>query len=168
MKITTSCKHERYGADAIHFKYNNNKPVIILGEAKTYTSKYKFNEAFEDAITSILNTYEVHRNELDFYTHEDFLDNEMNSIAEQYINNQLEDVEVNLVSIIVYNETSTLSGENRDTIRQNIMDIIAKRYSNFDKEKIDIKNNIILKRITYIVFPIWKLDELASDFQKKL
>lgn len=84
MKITTSSKHERFGADAIHFKYNKNKPIIILGEAKTYTSKYKFNEAFEDAITSILYTYENHRNEINSYVHEDFLDSEMNGIAEQY------------------------------------------------------------------------------------
>lgn len=168
MKITTSSKHERFGADAIHFKYNKNKPIIILGEAKTYTSKYKFNEAFEDAITSILYTYENHRNEINSYVHEDFLDSEMNGIAEQYINNQLKDVEVNLVSIVVYNETSPINGDNRDNIRKNIADIFAKRYSDFDKEKIDIQNNAILKRITYIIFPIWKLDELACDFQKKL
>lgn len=168
MKITTSSKHERFGADAIHFKYDKDKPIIILGEAKTYTSKYKFKEAFEDAITSILHTYENHRDEINFYTHEDFLDSEMNAVAEQYINNQLENVEVNLVCIVVYNETSTVHGDTRDNIRKNIVDIIAKRYSEFDKEKIDIKNNTILKRITYIIFPIWKLDELASDFQKKL
>ncbi len=168
MKITTSSDHERYGADAIHFKYNNNKPIIILGEAKVYTSNYKFNTAFEDAITSILSTYENHRDEINFYTHEDFLEDEMNTIAEKYINNQLEDVEVNLVSIIVYNETTTLNGNNRDTIRENIANIIAKRYSNFNKDKIDIKNKTILKRITYIVFPIWSLDELALDFQKML
>lgn len=168
MKISTSSRHERFGADAIHFKYNKNKPIIILGEAKTYTSKYKFNEAFEDAITSILKTYENHRDEINFYTHEDFLDSKMNAIAEQYINNQLENVEVNLVCIVVYNETLKINIDNRDNIRKNIASIIAKRYSEFDNKKIDIKKNTILKRITYIIFPIWKLDELASDFQKKL
>lgn len=168
MKITTSSDHERYGADAIHFKYEKNKPIIILGEAKVYTSKYKFNNAFEDAIISILNTYEHHRDEIHFYTHEDFLEDEMNTIAEQYINNQLENVEVNLVSIIVYNETLKLNGDNRDAIRKNIANIIAKRYSKVDKEKIDIKNKTILKRITYIVFPVWNLDTLANNFQKML
>ncbi|MCQ2755164.1 MAG: DUF1837 domain-containing protein, partial [bacterium] len=44
IKIMTSNKHERFGADAIHFKFDNGKPIIILGEAKTYTSKYKFNQ----------------------------------------------------------------------------------------------------------------------------
>ena len=62
MPIKTSSQHERFGADAIHFKIENDKPIIILGEAKTYTSKYKFSQAFEDAITSILSTYSSHRN----------------------------------------------------------------------------------------------------------
>lgn len=39
MRITTSKSHERFGADAIHFKIENDKPIVILGEAKTYTSK---------------------------------------------------------------------------------------------------------------------------------
>ena len=170
MKITTSSAHERYGADAIHFKYEKNNPIIILGEAKVYTSEYSFNKAFEDAIISILKTYEHHRDEINFYTHEDFLEDEMNTIAEQYINNQLENVEVNLVSIIVYNETLKLNGDNRDSIRKNIADIIAKRYSKIAKRypKVDIENNTILKRITYIVFPVWDLDMLANDFQKML
>lgn len=168
MKITTSTEHERFGADAIHFKYENEKPIIILGEAKTYTSKYKFNEAFEKAIESILKTYKDHRDEIYFYTHEDFLDPKMNEIAELYINNQLKDVEVHLLSIIVYNETSDIKGDQRDKILQKITDVIKRKYSNFDKNKIDIKNHTILKRITYIVFPIWKLDELASAFQKML
>ena len=54
MRITTSKSHERFGADAIHYKIENGKNIIVLGEAKTYTSEYKFNEAFEDALNSIL------------------------------------------------------------------------------------------------------------------
>lgn len=105
-RITTSKSHERFGADALHFKLEHNKPIIILGEAKTYTSKYKFKEAFKDAIDSILATYYSHREELSLYLHEDFLDDMMNDVAEKYLNNTLENVEVHLVSIIVYNETN--------------------------------------------------------------
>lgn len=105
MPIKTSSQHERFGADAIHFKIENDKPIIILGEAKTYTSKYKFSQAFEDAITSILSTYSSHRKELYSYLHEDFLDDEMNDIAEKYINNTLDNFEVRLVCLVVYNET---------------------------------------------------------------
>lgn len=168
MKITTSTKHERFGADAIHFKYENNKPIIILGEAKTYTSKYNFNKAFEDAIISILSTYKNHRKEINLYVHEDFLDKKMNNIAEQYLNNTLKDTKVNLVSIIIYNETFKISAKSETEIKENIKRVIENRYKNFDKKKIDIVNNSILDRITYIVFPIWKLEELIKDFQNKL
>ncbi len=168
MKITTSNKHERFGADAIHFKFENSKPIIILGEAKTYTSEYQFNAAFANALESILTTYSSHRSELNLYVHEDFLDNEMNEIAESYLNNTLNDVEVQLVSIIVYNETKEIDLTNRDDIHKQINEIIAERYKNFDNNKIDIDGNAILKRITYIVMPIWKLDELAQSFQDKI
>lgn len=34
MKIATSSEHERFGADAIHYKIQDAKNIIILGEAK--------------------------------------------------------------------------------------------------------------------------------------
>ena len=168
MRITTSKNHERFGADAIHFKIENDKPIIILGEAKTYTSKYKFNDAFEDAIDSIITTYTSHRKELNLYVHEDFLDDMMNDVAEKYLNNTLENVEVHLVSIIVYNETNKLNITSQEEIRRQIIKIIEERYKGFDKSKIDIEKHPILRRITYIVMPVWKLDELAKEFQSKI
>ena len=139
MNITTSSDHERFGADAIHFKIENDKNIIILGEAKTYTSKYRFNEAFSDALDSILNTYNKHRSELGLYVHEDFLDYEMNAVAEEYLNNTLKSVEIQLVSIVTYNELSKIYKSDENTIRNNIKKIIEDRYSNYDKNKIDIK-----------------------------
>ena len=168
MKITTSKKHERFGADAIHFKIENDKPIIVLGEAKTYTSKYQFKAAFSDAIASILSTYNTHRKELDLYVHEDFLDEIMNGVAEKYLNNTLKNVEVQLVSVVVYNETAELGITSQEEIREQIQEIIENCYKNYDNDKIDIKGNPILKRITYIVMPVWKLDELAKAFQKKI
>ena len=166
MNIATSPDHERFGADAIHFKIENGKNIIILGEAKTYTSKYKFNEAFSDALDSILNTYNKHRSELGLYVHEDFLDDEMNEIAEKYLNNTLDPVEIQLVSIVTYNELSQIVKTDENTIRSNIKKIIEDRYRNYDKNKIDMRSNPILSRITYIVFPIWDLKELAEKFQR--
>lgn len=166
MNIATSSDHERFGADAIHFKIENDKNIIILGEAKTYTSKYKFNEAFSDALDSILNTYNKHRSELGLYIHEDFLDDEMNVVAEKYLNNTLKSVEIQLVSIVTYNELSQIDKIDENTIRNNIKKIIEDRYRNYDKNKIDIRKNPILSRITYIVFPVWDLKELAEKFQK--
>lgn len=165
MNITTSPNHERFGADAIHYKIENGKNIIILGEAKTYTSKYKFNEAFEDALESILSTWDNHRKELNLYVHEDFLDSEMNQIAEEYLNNTLKPVEVQLVSIITYNEVHRLEKDNEENIKRQIEKLIESKYQNFDKGKINLKKNPILKRITYIVFPIWDLKELAERFQ---
>lgn len=166
MNIATSSDHERFGADAIHFKIENDKNIIILGEAKTYTSKYKFNEAFSDALDSILNTYNKHRSELGLYVHEDFLDDEMNVVAEKYLNNTLKSVEIQLVSIVTYNELSKIDKIDENTIRNNIKKIIEDRYRNYDKNKIDMSKNPILSRITYIVFPVWDLKELAEKFQK--
>lgn len=168
MKITTSPQHERFGADAIHYKVEGNKNIIILGEAKTYSSKYRFKSAFDDALVSILNTYKTHRDELDLYVHEDFLDSEMDKIAEAYLDKTLENVEVHLVSIVVYNETKKINLIDEDKIKGQIKQIIETRYGEFDKDKIDIINNPILGRITYIVFPIWKLEELIKEFQRQL
>lgn len=43
MPITTSSEMERFGADAIHYNFKDGKHLFFLGEAKTYTSKYRFN-----------------------------------------------------------------------------------------------------------------------------
>ena len=156
MPIMTSSEHERFGADAIHYKVENDKNIIILGEAKTYTSKYRFNQAFEDALNSILDTYTHYRDELKLYVHEDFL------------NNKLKPIEIHLVSIIIYDETKPINKTNQDEIQEQIETIIKYRYKNFDDSKIEIDKNPILNRITYIVFPVWKLKELAEKFQNML
>ena len=168
MSITTSPHLERNGADAIHYKVENGKNIIILGEAKTYTSKYSFNNAFETGLKSILDTYNNHRKEISLYIHEDFLDNEMNQIAELYLTNRLDSCEINLVCIIVYHETRSITITNQKDIQNQIEKIIEERYDSFDNSKIDINNNPILRRITYIVFPIWKLDDLVRGFQDRL
>ena len=168
MPITTSSNMERFGADAIHYKIDKNKNIIILGESKVYTSDYRFTKAFEDSVNSILGTYKMHRREIDLYVHEDFLDEKLNKVAEDYINNDLENVEVHLVCLIAYNEKTNLNITSQEEIHDQIRKIIEKKYSNFDNNKIDIKNNPILNRITYIVFPIWKLEELANEFQNMI
>ena len=168
MPIMTSAAHERFGADAIHYKIENGKHIIILGEAKTYTSKYKFKNAFKDALDSILSTFNEHRKELGMYVHEDFLDDEMNEVAEAFLNNELQPLEIQLVSIIVYNETRRLNKVSQEQIQNDIEQIIEERYREFDNSEIDIDKNPILNRITYIVFPIWELNDLADRFQKLL
>lgn len=165
MPITTSAEHERYGADAIHYKVEGEKNVIILGEAKAYTSKYQFSTAFEKAIISILDAYEKLRSELRLYLHEDFLDGRLDQVAEDLLNNRLPNLETELVSLVLFDETQKLTLNNEAEIKKQIEKVIQERYSAFDKTKIDIESNPILKRITYIIFPIWKFDELAEEFQ---
>ena len=90
----------------------------------------------------------------------------MNVVAEKYLNNTLKSVEIQLVSIVTYNELSKIDKIDENTIRNNIKKIIEDRYRNYDKNKIDMRKNPILSRITYIVFPVWDLKELAEKFQK--
>lgn len=165
MPITTSPAHERYGADAIHYKVENDKNIVILGEAKAYTSKYKFDAAFDDAVKSILNSYANLRNELNLYLHEDFLDKELDLTAESLLNNTLPNVKYELVSLVLYNENQKIAVTNEADIKEQIEKIIQERYQSFDNSKIDINGNPILKRITYIVFPVWNFDKLAKEFQ---
>lgn len=168
MPITTSPELERFGADAIHYRIQDGTHHIILGEAKAYTSKYKFNEAMENAINSILFSYINLRKELHLYLHEDFLDPEMDEIAEQFLSKKLKPVEVDLVCLILYNETSKIAITSEEEIKGQIKQIIEKRYEEYDNSKIDFGRNPILNRITYIVFPVWKFDELARAFEKQM
>ena len=98
--------------------------------------------------------------------HEDFLDAELDAVAEALLNNQLPNLETELVCLVLFNETQKLTLSNEAEIKRQIEEIIKKRYRDFDNAKIDIENNPILKRITYIIFPIWKFEELAEEFQK--
>ena len=168
MPITTSPELERFGADAIHYSFQNGRHHIILGEAKAYTSKYKFNEAMEDAITSILSSYKNMRKEMHLFLHEDFLDPEMDEIAEMFLNKKLKPFEVDLVCLILYNETNKIAVTNEEDIKEQIKHIIEKRYEEYDNSKIDLRQNPVLSRITYIVFPLWKFDELAKAFEKQM
>lgn len=165
MPIATSSDHERFGADAIHYKVEGTQNILILGESKAYTSKYKFSSAFEDALDSILATYENHHEELNLYLHEDFLDKEMDQIAEKYLTNQLENVKMELVSLVLYNETKKVTLNSEQEIKDQIQKIIGERFASYDKEKIDLQKHPILGRITYIVFPIWEFDKLAQEYQ---
>lgn len=168
MPITTSASHERYGADAIHYKVEDEKNVIILGEAKAYTSKYKFSDAFQNALSSILESYNKLSEELSLYLHEDFLDEELNAVAEAYLSNRLDNVRVELVNVILYTETRAIKKNSQQEIKDQILQIISDRYREFDNSLIDLDRNQILSRITYIVFPIWDFEAFAKEFQDSI
>lgn len=168
MKITTSSDLERFGADAIHYRKDDDKNVFVLGEAKVYTSDYQFNSAFKNSLDSILDTYDNFSQELKLYVHEDFLSPELDEIAESYLSNTIANPYLELVCIVMYNENKKIDFLSGASIYSQIEKIIKERFKNFDNSKIDIENHPILSRINYIVFPVWKLEELATEFQNKI
>ena len=72
------------------------------------------------------------------------------------------------MSLVLYDENKRVSGTNESEIKEQIKGIIQERYKSFDNKKIPIDDNQILRRITYIIFPIWKFEELATEFQNML
>jgi hypothetical protein len=166
MPITTSSEMERFGADAIHYNFKDGKHLFFLGEAKTYTSKYRFNVAFKDAIESILKTYANHRKELGLYIYDSFISDELIAIARDYKNGTLKDVEVHLVSIITYEETNTFEKTSEAQIKADITKIIEDRGSNVDRVLFDLIDSGLHPRFNYIIFPVWELDTLIQQFQK--
>jgi hypothetical protein len=166
MPITTSVEMERFGADAIHYRYKDNKNLFYLGEAKTYTSKYKFNVAIEDAIGSIVKTYSEHRRELGRYIYDSFIDDALIEITKGYKNGTLKDVEVHLVSVITYCENQSIDKNSEKQIKEDIIKIIEKRGKAVDRELFSSIDAGLHPRFNYIILPVWELDELLNQFQK--
>lgn len=167
-RITTSTGHERFGADAIHYKNEDNKNIIFLGESKCYKSDYQFNKAFETSLKSIADSFTKLDEELDLYLYDDFLEPQLQDIVKNYKDGSLENVQFELVCLIAYNETNKISGDCEDSIKENIKSVIKDRCSKFDNLKFNGIEPNLLKRINYIVFPIWELDKLLDDFQNKV
>ncbi|HNP21765.1 MAG: DUF1837 domain-containing protein [Chitinophagaceae bacterium] len=165
MPITTSVEMERFGADAIHYKYENGKNLFYLGEAKTYSSKYQFNTAIGDAIESIIKTYKEHRKEIGRYVYDSFIDDTLIDIAKGYIHGTLKDVEVHLVSVITYCENKALDKNDEKQIKEDIIKIIEGRGKAVDKKLFDVIETGLHPRLNYIILPVWELDELLKHFQ---
>lgn len=167
-RITTSIGHERFGADAIHFKKEGDNNIFILGESKCYESKYAFSSAFETSLNSIVNTFNLLDKEIDLYLYDDFLEPELEDVVKAYKAGELSNVKFELVCMITYNETNKIAGDNEISIKDTIKTIIKERCKNFDKDKFNAINEALLTRINYIVFPIWELDLLLDTFQSKV
>ena len=116
-RITTSAGHERFGADAIHYKKDHDKNIIIIGESKCYKSDYNFKSAFETSLSSIETTFNNLSKELDLYTYDDFIEPELEIIAKEYKADTLSNVHFELVCLIAYNENKVLRGNNEKDIK---------------------------------------------------
>lgn len=167
-RITTSNGHERFGADAIHYKNENNKNIFILGESKCYESKYQFKRAFETSIQSIVKTFNELDKELKLYSYEDFTEPELEELIKKYQQGKLDNIRYELVCLIVYNENQDILGNSEEIIKNKIKDAIQNRCLSIKKDSfVNIQENI-LARMNYIIFPIWELDKLLNDFQNKV
>jgi len=166
MRITTSTGHERFGADAIHVGLKGEGVAFLLGESKCYKSDYSFPQAFETSLSSILKTFDDLDNELELYVYEDFVDPELEKIAKDYKKGHLRKAHFQLVCLVAYNETRSLDGSNEDELRESIKAIICKRCQALRADVFSKIEGRILDRINYIVFPIWKLDDLLGKFSR--
>jgi len=166
MPITTSTEMERFGADAIHYNYSEGKNLFYLGEAKTYSSKYKFDAAFEDAIESILKSYKEHRKELGRYVYDSFIDDALIDVASQYIKGTLKDVELHLVSVITYCETKIITKKSEKQIKEDIIKIIEERGKALDRKIFKSIDKGLHPRFNYIILPVWELNLLLEQFRK--
>ncbi len=169
MRITTSVGHERFGADAIHYKYENDQNQLILGESKCYESSYQFNTAFNASVNSVCGTFNRISSEIASYIHDDFIEPELESIAKSYKNNTLPNVHFELVCLVIYNETTRITGSNEAEIKASIKSIIENRCAATTSLSCFTDNTgAIIDRINYIIFPVWKLDELLDAFSKQI
>ena len=167
-RITTSVGHERFGADAIHYKWNDDKHCFFLGESKCYESKYRFNTAFKESLESIAKTFSELDKELSLYTYDDFLEPELEDIVKQYKNGALQNTYFELICLIAYDENKDFSGNNEEEIKKSIRDVIQERCSNFDANNFKLIDSKILNRINYIIFPIKQLDSLLEKFKTQV
>ena len=167
-RITTSVGHERFGADAIHYRRDGDDNIFILGESKCYKSDYQFKNAFETSIKSIEKTFNEFNKELNLYVYDDFIESEVEVVAKRYKNGTLPNVKFELVCVVAYNENMSISGENEEEIKSNIVNVIKNRCSSIDKDTYSGVMPGVLSRINYILFPIWDLEGLLSEFQAKI
>lgn len=170
MVITTNTEVERHGCDAIHLANEAGGYCVYLGEAKTYPSGFK--GAFQNAIKSIITAYQEHRNELQLYKYEEFLEPEVRSLMKEYLNGKI-DLPVKLVVIISYCAGETPEKESKEEYHQHYLDhaiteCLKIKDSHYKDENGNSINPGLLKEITYIVFPINELEKLLLDFRTKL
>jgi hypothetical protein len=163
MPITTNPAIERHGADAIHVGLETGNPVIYLGEAKTYESTYQFNTALRAAVTSILDSHSKLQSELDLYVYDDFIEAPFKELAEQIKRNAIA-YQIELVSIVSYEETKKVQGPNEQQIKKRIESIIADRIGAIDTSLFSDLNPHIVSRMHFFLLPFWKLDELLVEF----
>lgn len=168
MPITTSSNMERFGADAIHVGKKEDKMVLYLGEAKCYKSDCNFSTALKASIDSIFKTFTSISNEMSLYVYDDFIGDDLQSIAKDFLDNKLTNIRFELICIILYNENKKLKSDTEADIKTEIIEIVKERCKNFDKSFYNDKETKILNRLHYILFPIWDLDCILESYVESM
>lgn len=168
MPITTSQGMERFGADAIHIAKNGDNILFFIGEAKCYISQGKFSEALKNGINSVVDNFNNFFGEMNLYTYDDFLDEDLKIVAQDLKEGRLEDVKFELVCIIIYNENKDITADSEQEIKTNIINSITEHCNKFNKQFFNNFQNVVINRINYILFPVWELDKILADFSKQL
>lgn len=163
MKLTTNPAVERHGADAIHYRPRDGEHVVYLGEAKSYVSKYKFAEAVEASVDSIIGTLGNLSSELGLYIYEDFIDESLIAVARGIKTNSLSGVTFELVCVVSYSETDKRSGSSQSEIAMKIESIVNSRLKQYEK-LLEGKDQIRVGRIHFVLVPFWDFDELLMEF----
>lgn len=96
-----------------------------------------------------------------------FIEPELKEVAEKILSNKLDPINLHPVSIIIYNETKKFSAAGGD-MKQQIRDAIIHQCSKIDKAVYEDLDDLTLSRFTYIIVPVWKLDELLEQFVESL
>lgn len=166
-RITTNIKLERNGADAIHYKQENGEHIFVLGESKCYESDYKFRDAFCKSLESIKTTLDSFSKELGLYTYDDFIENDLLQVAKAFKKGTLANTRIDLACLIIYNERKTLTKKDEKQIKADILKIVNERCALIQKDDYAGITDVI-DSIQYIIFPIWALEDLLNEFQKKV
>lgn len=142
----------------------DSKPVIYLGEAKTYTSKYQFATALEAAIDSISKTHANWLTELDLYVYDEFIDEPLRAVARDVKRGKI-DFQVQLVSVISYTETTSVTGADSAEIIASLEKIVKGRVGAIKKELFESHNEHLLARMHFFFLPFWDLESLLEEFE---
>ncbi|MBT3068552.1 DUF1837 domain-containing protein [Rhodoferax sp. U11-2br] len=160
--VRTSDNHERFGADAIHYKGTGGNEVYV-GESKCYKSSYQFPSAFEESITSMEKTLSSFHIEIRKFVAGGFIEPGLKQVAEQLLSNKLQQVKLNPVSIIIYNETAKFTSTGPE-IKEQIKNAVLHQCSKIMPAVYNDLEQLALSRFTYIIIPVWKLDALLDEF----
>ncbi len=169
MKITSNPQMERNGLDAIHIRKDlNDGYTLFLGEAKTSSQsevKKSFSSAFRAAVKDIETHYLEHRSEFNLYTYEDFLEPELENIAQAYMEGELRNIKTELVCIILFEADI----ETKDEISNEVMiEAIEKGIERLRDKNITSIKKSTLKRVNYIFFPAIDFKSLVREFDEKV